>query len=83
MWETGVTLLRAAAKNHSRVAILSDPQDYPEFLKELSRGDITMKSRQMYALKAFEHTADYDSAISDFFRKKYAGVGAPPGFSIF
>lgn len=70
----GVTLLRAAAKNHSRVAILSDPQDYAEFLKELSEGEITEKSRQLYALKAFEHTADYDGAISDFFRKKYAGV---------
>lgn len=70
----GVTLLRAAAKNHSRVAILSDPEDYAEFLKELGEGDITEKSRQLYALKAFEHTADYDGAISDFFRKKYAGV---------
>ena len=29
----------------------------------------------MYALKAFEHTADYDSSISDFFRKQYAGNG--------
>lgn len=33
------------------------------------------KSRQMYALKAFSHTADYDAAIEEFFRKKYAGDG--------
>ncbi len=71
----GVTLLRAAAKNHSRVTILSDPEDYPEFLKELEAGEITEKSRRSYALKAFEHTADYDSAISVFFRKQYAGNG--------
>ncbi|KAI9818125.1 MAG: bifunctional phosphoribosylaminoimidazolecarboxamide formyltransferase/IMP cyclohydrolase [Pycnora praestabilis] len=71
----GVTLIRAAAKNHFRVTILSDPEDYPEFLQELEKGEILEKSRQLYALKAFEHTADYDAAISDFFRKKYAGNG--------
>ncbi|KAG5947466.1 bifunctional phosphoribosylaminoimidazolecarboxamide formyltransferase/IMP cyclohydrolase [Claviceps monticola] len=71
----GVTLLRAAAKNHSRVTILSDPNDYAGFLEELSHGEITGASRNRYALKAFEHTADYDSAISGFFRKEYASNG--------
>ncbi|KAK5689148.1 bifunctional phosphoribosylaminoimidazolecarboxamide formyltransferase/IMP cyclohydrolase, partial [Elasticomyces elasticus] len=71
----GVTLLRAAAKNHSRVTILSDPNDYPEFLKELGAGEITAASKSNYALKAFEQTADYDSAISGFFRKQYSGNG--------
>ena len=71
----GVTLLRAAAKNHARVTILSDPDDYAEFLQELDKGEVTEKSRKLYALKAFEHTADYDAAIADFFRKKYAGDG--------
>ena len=71
----GVTLIRAAAKNHSRVTILSDPEDYAEFLEELDKGDISDKSRKLYALKAFEQTADYDSAISEFFRKRYAGDG--------
>ncbi|KAF5516024.1 Bifunctional purine biosynthesis protein ADE17 [Colletotrichum siamense] len=71
----GVTLLRAAAKNHSRVTILSDPKDYAEFLKELETGEITEESRKRYALKAFEHTADYDTAISEFFRKQYAADG--------
>lgn len=71
----GVTLLRAAAKNFARVTILSDPEDYHEFLKELETGDITEKSRQLYSLKAFNHTAEYDEAISDFFRKKFAGDG--------
>ncbi|KAM4059778.1 AICARFT/IMPCHase bienzyme [Hirsutella rhossiliensis] len=68
----GVTLIRAAAKNHKRVTILSDPHDYAGFLKELEQGEITETSRNRYALKAFEHTADYDTAISDFFRKEYA-----------
>lgn len=68
-------MLRAAAKNHARVTILSDPSDYPNFLKELEAGNISEKTRQMYALKAFSHTADYDTAISDYFRKQYAGDG--------
>jgi len=71
----GVTLIRAAAKNHGRVTILSDPADYPEFLQELEKGEVTERSRNLYALKAFEHTADYDASISDFFRKQYAGDG--------
>ncbi|KAH0543499.1 bifunctional phosphoribosylaminoimidazolecarboxamide formyltransferase/IMP cyclohydrolase [Glutinoglossum americanum] len=71
----GVTLIRAAAKNHGRVTILSDPIDYPEFLQELEKGEVTERSRKLYALKAFEHTADYDATIADFFRKKYAGDG--------
>ncbi|CAH6720978.1 bifunctional purine biosynthesis protein Ade17p [[Candida] jaroonii] len=67
----GVTLLRAAAKNHKRVVILSDPNDYAGFLQELKTGEISSETRNKYALKAFEHTADYDVAISDFFRKQY------------
>ncbi|KAL7945927.1 bifunctional purine biosynthesis protein [Trichoderma barbatum] len=72
----GVTLIRAAAKNHKRVTILSDPNDYAGFLSELEKGEISETSRNRYALKAFEHTADYDAAISEFFRKEYAGEGA-------
>lgn len=68
----GVTLLRAAAKNHARVTILSDPKDYAGFLEQLKTGEISADARNRYALKAFEHTADYDVAISDFFRKEYA-----------
>ncbi|KAI9714447.1 MAG: bifunctional phosphoribosylaminoimidazolecarboxamide formyltransferase/IMP cyclohydrolase [Bogoriella megaspora] len=72
----GVALIRAAAKNHSRVTILSNPEDYPAFIEELDKGEISERSKQSYALKAFEQTADYDTAISDFFRKKYAGDGS-------
>ena len=68
----GVTLLRAAAKNHARVCVLSDPRDYAEFLQQLDKGAVTDRSRQLYALKAFEQTAEFDSMIADFFRRKYA-----------
>jgi phosphoribosylaminoimidazolecarboxamide formyltransferase/IMP cyclohydrolase len=71
----GVTLIRAAAKNHARVTVLNDPADYAQFLEELGNGETNEANRKLYALKAFEYTADYDAAISDFFRKKYAGNG--------
>ena len=68
----GVTLIRAAAKNHARVTILSDPEDYGDFLEALNSNSISDDTRNRYALKAFEHTADYDDAISSYFRKQYA-----------
>ncbi|PKC75008.1 phosphoribosylaminoimidazolecarboxamide formyltransferase/IMP cyclohydrolase [Rhizophagus irregularis] len=68
----GVTLLRAAAKNHDRVTILSDPKDYSKFIAELKSGSISENSRNWFALKAFDHTADYDEAISNYFRQQYA-----------
>lgn len=68
----GVTLLRAAAKNHARVSIVSDPSDYSKIITELKGGEITQETRNLLALKAFNQTADYDSAISDYFRHEYA-----------
>lgn len=47
----GVTLLRAAAKNHIRVTVLSDPHDYHYFIEELKKGKISQKSRNKFALK--------------------------------
>ena len=43
--------MRAAAKNHSRVTVLSDPNDYPTFLEEFRKGDISQETRNMLALK--------------------------------
>lgn len=72
----GVTLLRAAAKNHERVSILSDPADYAEFLKQFTEGNgnVTQRIRSKLALKAFEMTAKYDEAISGYFREQYASA---------
>ncbi|TIC74215.1 AICARFT/IMPCHase bienzyme [Wallemia mellicola] len=69
----GVTLLRAAAKNHERVSILSDPSDYKSFIKSYKNG-VEQSLRNKWALKAFSHTADYDSAISNYFRQQYASL---------
>jgi len=71
----GVTLLRAAAKNHARVTVLCDPSDYEQVAKELeteASQNTQDATRQRLALKAFTHTAEYDNAISDYFRKQYS-----------
>lgn len=72
----GVTLLRAAAKNHERVSVLSDPADYVEFLEAWKKGsgDVGQTIRSKLALKAFEQTAKYDDAISGYFRQQYASA---------
>eukprot|EP01060_Flectonema_neradi_P022373 TRINITY_DN30627_c0_g1_i1.p1 TRINITY_DN30627_c0_g1~~TRINITY_DN30627_c0_g1_i1.p1 ORF type:complete len:628 (+),score=189.26 TRINITY_DN30627_c0_g1_i1:61-1884(+) len=67
----GVTLLRAAAKNHSRVTCVCDPSDYTTIIDELKAGSVTEATRKRLAVKAFEHTAQYDAAISQWFRAQY------------
>lgn len=63
----GVTLLRAAAKNFKRVTVVCDPMDYGLVLKDLKEnGAVSDQLRQALALKAFNHTRDYDMAISDY-----------------
>ncbi|ORY35918.1 cytidine deaminase-like protein [Naematelia encephala] len=72
----GVTLLRAAAKNHARVSIISSPSDYEVILDEWkANGSVSDATKRGLALKAFESTKSYDEAISDYFRKMYASVG--------
>ncbi|KAH7640818.1 bifunctional purine biosynthesis protein ATIC [Dermatophagoides farinae] len=69
----GVTLLRAAAKNFARVAIVCDPADYQIVGDELlSNGSISEETRKRLAIKAFNHTAEYDEAISNYFRKQFS-----------
>ncbi|XP_039197843.1 bifunctional purine biosynthesis protein ATIC [Crotalus tigris] len=78
----GVALLRAAAKNHARVTVVCDPGDYTNIAKEMksfSDNDTSLETRRQLALKAFTHTAQYDTAISDYFRKEYSkGISQLP-----
>lgn len=53
----GVTLLRAAAKNHARVSIVSDPTDYSKIIEELKGGEITQETRNLLALKVIDKYA--------------------------
>jgi phosphoribosylaminoimidazolecarboxamide formyltransferase/IMP cyclohydrolase len=70
----GVALLRAAAKNFARVAVVCDPADYEGVLAEVrAHGSLGPDTRRALAVKAFAHTARYDHAIHAFL----SGNGAP------
>ena len=64
----GPCMLRASAKNFLRVAPVVNPKDYADILAELKRFDgcTSLELRFKLARKAFEHTAGYDRAISDY-----------------
>ena len=60
----GPTMVRAAAKNHEHVGIVTSPADYPVVLEELrSSGTLSAATRRRLARAAFAHTAAYDAAI--------------------
>ena len=65
----GPTMVRAAAKNHAHVGIVTNPADYSRVLAELDANgnSLTQDFRFDLAIKAFEHTASYDSAIANYF----------------
>ncbi|ATG91218.1 bifunctional phosphoribosylaminoimidazolecarboxamide formyltransferase/IMP cyclohydrolase [Methylomonas koyamae] len=67
----GPTMIRAAAKNHADVAIVVDPADYSAILEELQTGNASLSHERRFrlALKSFEHTARYDTAISAYLGK--------------
>jgi len=66
----GVTLIRAAAKNHERVTLVCDPSDYDTVLEELRNRGISEKTRTQLAIKGFASTASYDTAIHDYLKKQ-------------
>jgi len=60
----GPAMVRAAAKNHADVAVLTSPSQYPAFLEALAAGALSEALRRQLALEAYSHTAEYDTAIS-------------------
>ena len=72
----GPTMVRAAAKNHRDVTIIVNADDYPAVLSEMAanEGSLTLKTRFDLAIKAFEHTAQYDGMIANYFGAKLAGA---------
>ena len=62
----GVALLRAAAKNHESVTVVCDPEDYLEVAEAFASGGTKPMTRKKLALKAFRHTAEYDTAIAAY-----------------
>ncbi|MDG6894915.1 bifunctional phosphoribosylaminoimidazolecarboxamide formyltransferase/IMP cyclohydrolase [Volucribacter amazonae] len=68
----GPTMVRSAAKNHQDVAIVVNNQDFPAILAEMDQhhNSLTLATRFDLAIKAFEHTAQYDSMIANYFGQK-------------
>ncbi len=64
----GPTMIRAAAKNHHDVAVVVDPADYSAIIAELNANasSLCQTTRFNLALKSFEHTASYDTAIAAY-----------------
>jgi phosphoribosylaminoimidazolecarboxamide formyltransferase/IMP cyclohydrolase len=63
----GPAMIRSAAKNHRFVGIVVDPADYDKVGAEIvSQGYLSSATRQRLAIKAFQHTARYDSAIAEY-----------------
>jgi phosphoribosylaminoimidazolecarboxamide formyltransferase/IMP cyclohydrolase len=75
----GPTMVRAAAKNHGSVAILTSASDYPAFIDEMRRngGAVGLKTRERLAAAAFAHTAAYDAAISTYLERNLIGADEP------
>lgn len=63
----GPTLIRAAAKNHDRVAVVVAPEQYDEIIEALKTGGTTRELRRELAREAFFQTASYDAAIVNWF----------------
>ena len=84
-WETAVetidiggpAMVRAAAKNHADVAVLTDPAQYPGFLEALAAGGPDAALRRRLALAAFAHTAAYDAAIATWLAGRLADEATP------
>ena len=73
----GPAMIRAAAKNHARVAVVVDPADYGAVLEEIrTTGGTKLSTRERLAARAFSRTASYDAAIAGYFassvREPYA-----------
>ena len=68
----GPAMVRAAAKNHGSVAVVTDPSRYADVLAALAEGGFTLDQRRALAAEAFAHTAAYDVAVASWFASAYA-----------
>jgi len=63
----GPTMLRAAAKNFQDVTVIVNPEDYEKTIELLSKEELDVDFRQQLAGKVFQHTANYDAMIANYF----------------
>ncbi len=76
----GPSMVRAAAKNHPSVAIVTDPAAYPEVLDAVRAGGFTLAQRQQLAAQAFVHTATYDVAVASWMGSVLTDSSGGTGF---
>ncbi|WP_264817830.1 bifunctional phosphoribosylaminoimidazolecarboxamide formyltransferase/IMP cyclohydrolase, partial [Acidomonas methanolica] len=77
----GPAMIRAAAKNHDHVAILTAPDQYAALTAALAEGGTTADQRRHWAAAAYAHTAAYDSMIAGWFARQL-GETFPPVLTI-
>jgi phosphoribosylaminoimidazolecarboxamide formyltransferase/IMP cyclohydrolase len=70
----GPSMVRAAAKNHPSVAVVTSPARYADVLNAVQNGGFDLNTRKRLAAEAFQHTASYDVAVASWFASSYAPV---------
>ncbi|UVI37264.1 bifunctional phosphoribosylaminoimidazolecarboxamide formyltransferase/IMP cyclohydrolase [Brevibacterium spongiae] len=68
----GPSMVRAAAKNHPTVTVVTDPADYSAVLEAAAGEGFDLTARRSFAARAFAHTAAYDSAVASWFAAELA-----------
>jgi phosphoribosylaminoimidazolecarboxamide formyltransferase/IMP cyclohydrolase len=76
----GPSMVRAAAKNHANVAIVTSPDQYPQIIEALAAGGTTLAQRRSLALAAFRHTASYDIVVASWLGSAVAPDDEGSGF---
>ncbi|MGH3364469.1 MAG: bifunctional phosphoribosylaminoimidazolecarboxamide formyltransferase/IMP cyclohydrolase [Nocardioidaceae bacterium] len=76
----GPSMVRAAAKNHPSVAIVTSPARYADVLAAVERGGFTLQERQALAAEAFVHTATYDVAVASWMGNVLTDTSEGTGF---
>ncbi|SEO18346.1 bifunctional phosphoribosylaminoimidazolecarboxamide formyltransferase/IMP cyclohydrolase [Actinacidiphila rubida] len=71
----GPSMVRAAAKNHPSVAVVTSPARYADVLAAAQHGGFDLTTRKRLAAEAFQHTAAYDVAVASWFADGYAADG--------
>lgn len=72
----GPTMLRSAAKNYQDVVVLVDPKDYKRAIDEMKSGEVSLDLKFYLMYKVYNHTAVYDSMISNYLKDKI-GIDSP------
>ena len=76
----GPSMVRAAAKNHPSVAIVTSPSQYQQVLEALAAGGFTLQARKELAAAAFVHTATYDVAVASWMGNVLVDSSGGDGF---